>query len=159
MISRLKKNGKKGFTLVELIVVIAIIAILAAVAVPTTIHFVEKANKSKDATEIDVSNIVEAIFTGSVTEGFTMSTTDASDTLKTKFTDQIGNNQKIDSIKVVATVTDKQATIEYTIQSKTYTDVKIKKTMSGTIPVAGLGITATTTVFYKPGATWTASAS
>ena len=43
MIANLKKNKKKGFTLVELIVVIAIIAIIAAVAVPTTISYVNKA--------------------------------------------------------------------------------------------------------------------
>ncbi len=161
MISRLKKNGKKGFTLVELIVVIAIIAILAAVAVPTTIHFVEKANKSKEATNIDVSNILEAIFTESVTDqgAFTMSTTDTQDTLKDKLTTQIGNNTGISYIKIIATVTDTQAKIEYEIVSSKYSDVKINKTMGGTCPVAGLGITATTTVFYKPGAAWTASAS
>lgn len=55
MIANLKKNKKKGFTLVELIVVIAIIAIIAAVAVPTTISYVNKAKIStadQEATEL-----------------------------------------------------------------------------------------------------------
>jgi type IV pilus assembly protein PilA len=39
----LKKNGKKGFTLVELIVVIVIIAILAAIAVPALTGYIERA--------------------------------------------------------------------------------------------------------------------
>lgn len=55
MIANLKKNKKKGFTLVELIVVIAIIAIIAAVAVPTTISYVNKAKVStadQEATEL-----------------------------------------------------------------------------------------------------------
>ena len=48
MLSKFKQKSKKGFTLVELIVVIAIIAILAAVAIPTTLHFVEKAKISSE---------------------------------------------------------------------------------------------------------------
>lgn len=44
----IKKNNKKGFTLVELIVVIAILAILALILVPAITGYVEKANKSKD---------------------------------------------------------------------------------------------------------------
>ena len=56
-----KKNRKKGFTLVELIVVIAIIAILAAVAVPTTMHFVEKANISKEAQEMNIMTDAQAL--------------------------------------------------------------------------------------------------
>lgn len=42
----MRDKRKSGFTLVELIVVMAIIAILSAVAIPTTIHFVEKAEDS-----------------------------------------------------------------------------------------------------------------
>ncbi len=168
MISRLKKNGKKGFTLVELIVVIAIIAILAAVAVPTTIHFVEKANKSKEATNIDVRNVVEAIFTNSVTEGIRINTaatptTGQEDTLKDLFTTQIGNNDSIKYIMIEATVdANDQVTVKYKIVSKKYPNdadkVNIAKTMGGTYPKASLGISATTTAYYTPGTAWTVSA-
>ena len=43
-----KANGKKGFTLVELVVVIAILAILAAIAIPTINNLIGDANKSTD---------------------------------------------------------------------------------------------------------------
>ena len=42
----MKRNNKKGFTIVELVIVIAVIAILAAVLIPTFSGIVEKANKS-----------------------------------------------------------------------------------------------------------------
>lgn len=42
-----KKNNRKGFTIVELVIVIAVIAILAVVLVPTFGNVIEKANKSK----------------------------------------------------------------------------------------------------------------
>ena len=42
----MKRNTKKGFTLVELVIVIAVIAILAAVLIPTFGGIIEKANKS-----------------------------------------------------------------------------------------------------------------
>ncbi len=67
MLTKMRKKGKKGFTLVELIVVIAIIAILAAVAVPTTIHFVEKANISNEQSAINFKSQIDGIFTGAVT--------------------------------------------------------------------------------------------
>ncbi|MBQ4049944.1 MAG: type II secretion system protein [Clostridia bacterium] len=44
----MKKNNKKGFTIVELVVVIAVIGILAAVLIPTFSNIIEKANKSSD---------------------------------------------------------------------------------------------------------------
>lgn len=39
-----KKNGLKGFTLVELIVVIAIIGVLASILVPNMMGYIQKAN-------------------------------------------------------------------------------------------------------------------
>ena len=42
----MKKNNKKGFTIVELVIVIAVIAILAAVLIPTFTGVTEKAQKS-----------------------------------------------------------------------------------------------------------------
>lgn len=44
----MRKNNRKGFTIVELVIVIAVIAILATVLVPTFGNVIEKANKSKD---------------------------------------------------------------------------------------------------------------
>lgn len=43
----MKRNNKKGFTIVELVIVIAVIAILAGVLIPTFAGIVEKANASK----------------------------------------------------------------------------------------------------------------
>ena len=42
-----KKNNRKGFTIVELVIVIAVIAILATVLVPTFGDVINKANESK----------------------------------------------------------------------------------------------------------------
>ena len=42
----MKRNNKKGFTIVELVIVIAVIAILAGVMIPTFGGIIENANKS-----------------------------------------------------------------------------------------------------------------
>ena len=44
----IKRNNKKGFTIVELVIVIAVIAILAAVLIPTFSGIIKKANISSD---------------------------------------------------------------------------------------------------------------
>lgn len=44
----IKRNNKKGFTIVELVIVIAVIAILAAVLIPTFSGIIKKANISAD---------------------------------------------------------------------------------------------------------------
>ncbi len=43
MLNKLKKNNKKGFTLVELIVVLVILAILAALLIPALTGYIDKA--------------------------------------------------------------------------------------------------------------------
>jgi prepilin-type N-terminal cleavage/methylation domain-containing protein len=42
-----KKNGKKGFTLVEVVVVILIIAILAAISIPALTGYIDKAREKQ----------------------------------------------------------------------------------------------------------------
>ena len=45
MLKKLKKNKKKGFTLVELIVVLVILAILAALLIPALTGYIDKAKE------------------------------------------------------------------------------------------------------------------
>lgn len=47
MMKKMRRNNKKGFTLIELIVVIAILAILAAILVPSMVGYL---NNAKEAT-------------------------------------------------------------------------------------------------------------
>ena len=44
----MKKNNKKGFTLVELVIVVAVMAILVAVAIPTVASITSSAQTSTD---------------------------------------------------------------------------------------------------------------
>ena len=45
MLKKLKKNKKKGFTLVELIVVLVILAILAALLIPALTKYIDKSKE------------------------------------------------------------------------------------------------------------------
>lgn len=81
----MKKNNKKGFTLIELIVVIAILAILAAILIPAVTGYIAKATDGKDQancrslysqTAMDVMlDNVNANGTNVVTNGLTVSWT------------------------------------------------------------------------------------
>ena len=51
MLRRLKKNKKKGFTLVELIVVLVILAILAALLVPALTGYIDRAKRKSIVAE------------------------------------------------------------------------------------------------------------
>ena len=48
----MKKNLKKGFTIVELVIVIAVIAILSAVLIPTFTGIVDNAKKTTALTDV-----------------------------------------------------------------------------------------------------------
>lgn len=48
-----RPNGKRGFTLIELVIVIAVIAILAALLVPTILGQAERARISRAAGEVN----------------------------------------------------------------------------------------------------------
>lgn len=45
----MKKNNKKGFTLVELVIVVAVMAVLVAIAIPTVNSITGKAKKAVEA--------------------------------------------------------------------------------------------------------------
>jgi type IV pilus assembly protein PilA len=61
MLSKLRsKKGKKGFTLIELMIVVAIIGILAAIAIPNFLKFQAKSKQSEAKSNLG------AIFTGQV---------------------------------------------------------------------------------------------
>ena len=51
MLQRMRKNNKKGFTLVELIVVLVILAILAALLVPALTGYIDRAKKKQVVAE------------------------------------------------------------------------------------------------------------
>ena len=59
MLKIFRKNDKKGFTLIELMIVIAIIGILAAIAIPNFIAYRNKAFCSK--AETDAKNMLAAV--------------------------------------------------------------------------------------------------
>ena len=57
----MKRNNKKGFTIVELVIVIAVIAILAAVLIPTFSGIIRKANLSADQQAVRQMNTALAV--------------------------------------------------------------------------------------------------
>ena len=59
----IKRNNKKGFTIVELVIVIAVIAILAAVLIPTFSGIIKKANLSADQQALRQMNTLLATYT------------------------------------------------------------------------------------------------
>ena len=56
-----KKNKRRGFTIVELVIVIAVIAILAAVLIPTYVNLVKKANEAK--AQAEAKNLISEMLT------------------------------------------------------------------------------------------------
>ena len=56
----MKKQGKKGFTIVELVIVIAVIAILAAVLIPTFSSLIQRARLSADTQAVREMNVALA---------------------------------------------------------------------------------------------------
>src|SRR5438034_2346623 len=56
------RKGKKGFTLIELMIVIAIIAIIAAIAIPGLLAAQRAANERSAATSLKTLSTAEADF-------------------------------------------------------------------------------------------------
>ena len=54
----IKRNNRKGFTIVELVIVIAVIVVLAAVLIPTFASIIDKANESADVQLVRQMNTI-----------------------------------------------------------------------------------------------------
>lgn len=63
----MKKNNRKGFTIVELVIVIAVIAILAGVLIPTFAGITAKAKKS--AAEQEATNLYKEVYALDMSDG------------------------------------------------------------------------------------------
>ena len=74
---RSKKNGQKGFTLIELMIVIAIIGILAAIAIPQFAAYRERGYIASMQADLNSIRIAEEAYY--VDEGTYLATSDASD--------------------------------------------------------------------------------
>ena len=111
-----KKNNRKGFTIVELVIVIAVIAILATVLVPTFGNVIANANKSaaiQEAKNVYTEYIAKKAETGTY-----------EDTLYVK----TGENQWVKITK--GQVADNFVT---SISSETVHTLVVEKTASGLV--------------------------
>src|SRR5512134_2115003 len=64
MLSLLRKRGKKGFTLIELMIVVAIIGILAAIAIPNFLKFQAKSKQSEAKTNLKAAFTAQTSYFG-----------------------------------------------------------------------------------------------
>lgn len=138
MLNKLKKNNKKGFTLVELIVVLVILAILAALLIPALTGYIDKARKKQIVAE--TRQVVMAAQT-LVDEEYGKDATYA----VTSITDDTGNVKKSAIAKLAEvtngnitsiTINDKVITgVEYTDGTYTCTYARTDVTAKGTYNV------------------------
>ena len=111
----MKRNNKKGFTIVELVIVIAVIAILAGVLIPTFGGIIEKANESA-AIQRASAAYKEAVALALADGNITANETQSSDNFTFKFATAGSTNATTDNVPddfkyVSVTVTSGKATL------------------------------------------------
>lgn len=119
----IKKNSKKGFTLVELVIVIAILAILALILVPAVAKYIGNADTAKNEAA------VRTIYTNAVlVQSDTKFDTEA---LKKA---EVANISHVDESQITINVANDVVTsVVYTVDGKTYT-FDGKEIKNGTAP-------------------------
>lgn len=100
-LAEVKKNSKKGFTLIELVVVIAILAVLAVIAIPVvsgTITSSQKSSATNNASTLELAiKEADAMWKANDTSVYTTSPTIA-DVVKAKSLTQIPNDVKVENV-------------------------------------------------------------
>lgn len=87
MFNKLKKNGKKGFTLIEILIVIALLGVVATIAVPRFTSVLSESKIKADVAAIQLwAKEVEASYmVGLYTKGTDGAVTEENIKLKTPF--------------------------------------------------------------------------
>lgn len=118
----MKKQTKKGFTLVELVIVIAVIAILSAILIPTFGNVIKEANETAAyilvlENEVDNNNEIEKTkYIFEVKDATLIKQTSSFSDLKTNMTAAAGDN-----VVVKGTVAEERTPGQaYKIAAKTY---------------------------------------
>ena len=104
-IKTMKKNSKKGFTLVELVVVIAILAILAAIAIPVVSSTITSSQRSSalsnaQTLELGLKEAHAQIIAGDTSAGFS-STSKISDVITAKSLQAVEQEVNINNVDYV----------------------------------------------------------
>lgn len=149
MINRLKKNNKKGFTLVELIVVMVILAILAALLIPALVGYIDKAKEKQIIAETRQVAMAAQTLADEAYGTFDLGATTTISFSKTETTNLKSGKIKFDDVAALAEVTvgyiekievsstDKAliTTVEYKRDGKTCTYTKSNTSTPGTFIV------------------------
>lgn len=126
-----RKNNKKGFTLVEVIVVLVILAILAAIMIPALTGWIDKANKKTAVVEARTALL--ALQT-EVAENYTPGSKNLTIT-------KDGDNLKVGSVDVTA---DYNGLVGEDDAAKNTSNVTLDKTkVIGFVYVSSTGYTVT----------------
>ena len=119
-LQEMKKNGKKGFTLVELIVVIAIIIVLMAILIPLLTTYINNANDAKgDANARAVYSAAAAWGANQIAKDQTI--TADQEVGKTELEQYFGNVKTGSTLKAVMNADGSVKSATYTENSKEYT--------------------------------------
>ena len=124
-----KRNSKKGFTLVELVIVIAVIAILAGVLIPTFGGIVKKAQKS--AAEQAAMNAWKEAYALDLSDGKLDGTDNTAKIEDSAETDKWTYGKDANSNVITFKYEDDNWTVEWKSDTKKWTSTEKTATSTG----------------------------